>query len=188
MGSITVRVEHTNQVWAAEVLRLFEEHIGKIVILYSLAYKTLRSLKSFGILDTIAIACVVLIIAGGIYMHAQRKDLLNPLKVRDEFIFDVAEVLIDNRSDRDPSLLLQFFLLRDLKYEPRAVVSSLQEAGRFNSKYHGVIDKWVSGYYDRDEKSEKLSYGAKALIQQIRAMQNIHWAYSYFRFVLLYLV
>lgn len=97
-------------------------------------------------------------------------------------------MLTDNRDDRDPSLLLQFFLLRDLKDEPRAIVSRLQEAGRFNPKYRDIIDKWVSGYYDRDEKSETVHYNAKTVIRQIQAMQNIHWAYSYLRFALLYLV
>jgi hypothetical protein len=187
-GNITVKIEHTNQVWAAEVLRLFEEHISKIAISYTFVYRALRFIKRFGVVDAIAAACIFFILGGGIYIMIQRRDLLEPLKVRDEFIFDIANVLIQNKNDRDVGLLLQFFLLRDLRSEPRAIVAELQKEGHFNPKYKEVIDKWVSGYYDSEKKSEKVYYGVRSLVKEIQAMQNIHWAYSYLKFALLYLV
>ena len=187
-GSITVKIEHTNQLWAAEVLRLFEEHISKLAFRYTFVYRTLRYMKRFGVVDAIAAACILFIIGGGIYVMIQRKALSEPFKTQSEFIFDISDVIIKNKNYRDIGLLLQFFLLKDLRHEPRAVVSELQKEGHFNPKYNDVIDKLASGYYDNDKKSERVFSGIDSMLQEIKAMQNIQWAYSYLKFALLYMV
>jgi hypothetical protein len=187
-GTVTVRIEHTNQVWAAEVLHLFEEQLSKIVFRYTVAYRMFSFLKRSRILNIIAVACVLVILGGGIYIFAERSKLLHPFKVKEEFMFDMAKVIDENEDDRDLNLLLQFFLIRDLRNEPPSIIRQLQETGRFDDKYKEIIDKLISGYYDSDKNSERIGPTFEAMFREINAMENITWAYSYLKFFLLYFI
>ena len=187
-GSITVTIKHTNQVWAAEVMRLFEEQIGKIRIDYTLGYRALRAMKRFGVFSTVLSICMLCILGGGIYIAVQRMNLHSPLTVKEEFIFDVADILAKNIDDQDINLFIQFFLIRDLEKASRSIISSLRIKSYFHPKYNDIIDKLESGYYDREKESDKIVYTPESILAEIKAMQNIRWMYSYLRIIMLYVI
>lgn len=187
-GSVTVAIEHTNQVWATEVMHLFEEQIRKISAKYSIAYRSLRTLKELDVAKALAVLCVPLLLAGLVYILIQKDDLRSPLKVKNEFIFDITDVLVENKNDADLGLILQFFLLRDLQDQPTAIIAELQKAGYFNPKYSEIIEKYASGYYFSNKESDKLSYTIESVIRQANAILKINEVSYYLRFVLLYAV
>jgi hypothetical protein len=96
-GEISVSIEHTNQVWAVEVLQLFEEQIQKVKIPYSLAYRSLNTLNHVGfvrVLNNLVVAALILAVLAIVVLGSMRKE---PVKVDAEFMFDVANVLSKNR-------------------------------------------------------------------------------------------
>lgn len=189
-GSISVKIEHTNQVWATEVLSLFEQQISKLYHNYSNVYRALQFVKRFALVDFIGMLCIVFIIGGGIYVMIQRSALSEPCKTQSEFIFDMSDVITNNlyNNDLNSGLLLQFFLLRDLRHEPSAIVDDLRKKGLFDIRYNTILNKLVSGYYDNGKKSERIGSNMESFIQEIHAIQNIYWIWTYLKFAILYLV
>ena len=185
-GTISVKIEHTNQVWASEVLRLFEEHIRKIVVKYSLVYRVIRFMKRYKVLGGLAIASAAILVLCVIYVGIQISNFAQVPKVKDEFIFDASDVVAYN--EVDTNILLQFFLIRDLRDQPKAVIKSLQDTGHFDPRYKELIDKWVSGYYDKDDKSNRLTFSDEALFRDLRSKQNIIWVYPYALVIFMILV
>ena len=96
IGKISVSIEHTNQLWAVEVLRLFEEQINKIKVPYSFVYRALDTLSRIYIVGVLQTAAVVTLLIGGFYVSVQKGNFIGPVKVEAEFMFDLADVLLSN--------------------------------------------------------------------------------------------
>lgn len=174
---IQVKVEHTNQVWANEVILLFEEQIKKIIIRYSSVYRLLQALQGIGVLrmahKVLFPIAFTVIILGAIYIGIQRISFLNPITVKEEFGFDIADILSADNNYNDPVLWLQFFLIKDLQNNDVNVITHLDKKGFFHPKYESIIDKLESRYYKSEKPSKKLSYLAKSIQNEIEARTNI---------------
>lgn len=181
-GVITISIEHTNQVWAVEVLRMFEEQIKKISIQYSLPYRTLSKLRKLNVFGFLMALSLVIIFSGIFYIAVQRNNLMTPSHVEAEFMFDLADVLspksIDiHRSSAktqfDQTLLLQFFLIRDLRNADYGVIKYLMRRGYFDQRYSDLVEKLISGYYDKNIESKKIFKTLKSELDQLRIIQSI---------------
>ncbi len=194
-GEITVSIEHSNQLWAVEVLRLFEEQIKKVRVPYSLAYRTidsLRRLNIFGVLMTVALFTLVV---GIIYITIQISNLRSPAKVEAEFMFDVADVVAPKANNRegisprvatDSNLLMQFFLIRDLRRSDHGVIEHLYRRGFFDERYSAVIEKMKSGYYDKNIESSTIVRTLKTELEQLVTIEKITEIFGYLKVIELY--
>lgn len=185
VGTLTVKIEHSNQVWATEVLRMFEEHISKIATKNTIFFQSLNFLKRFRIFGTLTVVLIAIGGGLGIYLWSERQKLVHPLTVKEEFIFDMANVL--KSSDNDLDTTLQFFLINDLRHESTSIIQSLHEAGRFNPRYKGIIDKLLEGYYDTGKESTRI-VSFSTLREEIKAVANMRWAFWYLTFVIIYVL
>jgi hypothetical protein len=187
IGKITVTVEHTNQVWATEVQRLFEEQIRQLLATGTRVYRILQFGKRLKIFGFIANACVISIAVGVLFVLLARQGLLATLTAHDEFAFDVASVIA--KSDhKDISLAEQFMLLRELEQSNSDVVKQLYEKGYFRGGYAAVAKKMISGYYDGNRPSFQLAWTSESRIHELEAIARIKWAWTYLRFVTCYLL
>ena len=186
-GSINVRIHHTNQLWASEVLRLFEENIAKVTNSDTFFYRCIAKAKKIEVFNIILIISIIILIFGGAYIYIQMKDFLSPLTVEDEFIWDLARVVEENMDSKDYEvMLLQFFLIKDLKYEIPKKIEALMEIGYFHPKYSHILKRLIDGYYKSEKKSFNLIYTAEAIKHQLEVEGKIIYIYSYLKFVLLY--
>lgn len=195
-GAIAISIEHTNQVWAVEVLHLFEEPIKKVSVQYSLPYRILGKLRKFNIFGPLFFAAIIAVFGGAIYIDIQKNNLAAPAKVEAEFLFDLANVLSPmtpaiqgptTNPPLDPTLLIQFFLIRDLRSQDHGVIEFLQSRGYFDQRYAGVVDKLMSGYYDESIKSNRVTTVPKYEQAQMRIIENISSVVTYMKIVVLYI-
>lgn len=186
-GLITITVEHTNQVWAAEVVRLFEEHINKIVTHYATVFRLLSRATRTTLLDYAYKGCVVAILLGGAFIWLERVAFLGPVTVKQEFLYDVIGAATKDPPSRDLDSFLQFFLIRDLDKENSTVITDLQRKGYFNSRYDDVIQKLSDNYYDGNKKSDRLDWTRETEIAKRNAKHNVAVAWRYLKVAIAYL-
>jgi len=186
-GTIKVTIDHTNQVWATEVLRLFEEHISKITTKNTIAFRILRYARSLYLIHILWSISILIVIGAGIYILVQRANFLSHIKVGAELMWDLAYV-VSETDNNDVNAMLQFFLIRDLKNEDKGVIDHLKESGYIDPKYHSIIDKMVSGYYKSGEESARLHWSVQTELNELEAKIKIISVDAYLRFVLLYVL
>jgi hypothetical protein len=185
-GSITIRIEHTNQVWASEVLRLFEEQISKISVKESIIYRIISFANITSIHKVLWVISTIGIIAGLIYVGMQRSEFLAPIKVEEEFIWDIVRVMTDSKMDKDS--IIHFFLIKDLERKAPSIIGVLKEKGYFREEYSEVIDKMLNGYYKSGKESHRIIYEDDARLRQFQAQLNIFYASQYLKYIVLYIV
>ena len=107
--------------------------------------------------------------------------------MREEFLFDLADIVAENKDDQDAQrLLLHFFLVRDIERTDTSVIKHLHDRGYFNSKYEPVISKLLSDYYTQDRKSEKISWSLQARIKRLETADKIGTAVFYLKLMFIY--
>ena len=186
-GAINIIIDHTNQIWASEVIRLFEEHIKKIQLRNTFIFRFINKVSHYKIFNIMLGISFLLSLSLVGYLEIQNAKLLEPIKVKEEFMFDIADVISNNKKN-NIDLLIQFYLIRDLEKTAPQIISHLNKKGYFSSQFKEIIDKRISGYYNRDKGADKITYTNIALLKEIDYLGKIISTYSFLRYLILYII
>lgn len=186
-GNIQVKIEHTDQIWAKEVLNHFDNEINKIIYDYNKVYIFFNRVRKLATLPSLIAVGFLFTILGMFYIYLESEDLLTPVTTRSELHFDLATTLVKANKD-DTELLLQFFVIRDLNlFSNKGVIDAMNQSNYFRPEFEPIVEKMISSYYNDETVSERLIKSLDARIQGEKARRNIIQVYNFLRFIILFL-
>lgn len=152
LGRFNLVIEHTNQLWAVEVMNIFVNQFEINRIKYNCVYNFInwaRRSKKFIIMALFVIAGVVIFIYG--LTGGFKRDYISP---ETKLLYHLSETVAETDSSKKQEMLSQFmlvlYLITNTNSDSKSyVLSFLKDGYVFNKEFMKVFKKYEEGEFNK---------------------------------------